>query len=192
MHFMTKTEIQTPLGPLQFRARAGDNADLGETAQLFVLNPLLRLPEGMTVERATAVILEVRPNRRWAPFVFECLWLTSPGEWGPNSGQYLDAWSWENTEHVVTIGTEDLEAVCSRLPQLALSAEEYPIQSFDNGVRITIPVVEAGQKFSLHFVVAYNSLPQPDPFDCSTWFAVDIPHRQLLAALASQNAYQST
>lgn len=190
---MSTVQIQTPLGTLQFHARAADGVDISDDeVQIFAIVPSLQLPEKMAVDGVAAVILIARPERRFEPLVFECIWRSPPCEGSPDCGEHLDACSWEHDGHIVTVGTEDFEALHSRLPYLPLLEEPYPIDFLRDGLRITIPVIEAGQEFSLHFVVAHNPLPQPDPFDCSTWFAVDIPHRQLLAELPQQNASQST
>ena len=48
-----------------------------------------------------------------------------------------------------------------------------------NDRKITIEVEDFKQdkELSLHFVIAWNSLPEP--VDCSCWYAVDVPHEKI-------------
>lgn len=85
-----------------------------------------------------------------------------------------------NSSSTVFIGTEDYDARSHRLPNLLLNEELYPIVCLTNGFQITIPLINAGQTVSLHYVIASN--PFPEPVDCSCWYAVDIPHRKVLEA----------
>jgi hypothetical protein len=98
----------------------------------------------------------------------------------PDTGESLDAQSWDSNCHRVTVGTEDCVVLCRRLPDLGFTEARSPMTYNEDRLGILIPDVTEGSSFSLHFVIAWRSLP--DPADCSTWFAVDIPHARLEAA----------
>ncbi len=142
-------------------------------------NPQPYLPPGMSVDHLTACILSARPTHPITQLVFKCAWeppLSNRG--GPESGESLEAQSWKNGHQCVMVGTEDYETLSGRLPQLTLREESNPVKYLDNGFEIKIPLIEWGQEISLHYVVASN--PFPEPMECSCWYAVDIPHKELL------------
>jgi hypothetical protein len=139
------------------------------------------LPKGMAVEQATAVVVKLSPKTRRRDVRLVSRWLGSPpGPGSPASGQWLDAQSWEADSSIVVIGTEDFEALAARLPRLCLKGDDHPVTYQPDGLEVALPNVPAGQLTSLHFIVAVNALPEP--VECSAWFAVDVPHGQLLAA----------
>jgi len=99
----------------------------------------------------------------------------------PQSGERLEAQSWEQGDNLVMIGTEDFEALVDRLPNHGLTESDYPVRYSSDGIEIMLPQVPAHQRTTLHFVVAVNCLPEPK--GCSAWFAVDLPHQQVLGFL---------
>jgi hypothetical protein len=48
----------------------------------------------------------------------------------------------------------------------------------DNKITMEIEDFKENKELSLHFVIAWNSLPEPT--DCSCWYAVDVPHEKIL------------
>jgi hypothetical protein len=163
--------IDTPLGRLQVRTiGAGDVA-------INVIKPEIQLPHGMSVSSTVAVLIHISALEPLANVRCECVWDDSPVAGDPESGECLDAQSWDSNGYRVTIGTEDFEALGRRLPFLGLTEAEYPVIYSDSGLTIVIPTVPKLTEFSLHFVIAWRSLP--DPAEISTWIAVDIPHSRL-------------
>jgi len=178
--------LQTPIGEIEFAVTHGADELVSESEATFTLVPLKPvLPKGMAVEQASAILVELHPeaDRRAVNVAFR--WLGSPpGSGSPESGECLDAQSWEANGFIVVVGTEDFEALASRLPGLGFREDAYPVNYRPDGMEIRLPIVPADQLTSVHFVVAVNSIPEP--IECSAWFAVDVAHSRLLAAISER------
>ena len=48
----------------------------------------------------------------------------------------------------------------------------------NNKITIEIEDLKENKELSLHFIIAWNSLPEP--VECSCWYAVDVPHEKIL------------
>ena len=168
--------IKTPLGVLSVRVVGLDSSD----CRTDLLTPTIELPPGMSVDGIVAAMIQMTPTQSASAVRCECVWDQAPASADRESGECLDAQSWDSNGHRVTVGTEDCDALCHRLPELGFTEDRYPVTYNEDGLSIVIPDVAKGSSFSLHFVIAWRSLP--DPADCSTWFAVDIPHAKLEAA----------
>lgn len=175
--------IPTPFGALQVKAEAIESDGTRIEFSVSMVTPQIHLPPGMEVDSVLAAIVHERIERELTDFYFVCRWseIAIPGS--PATGECLDAQEWESESHVVTIGTEDFQALLARLPNLGLAEDDLPVRFTPCGLEIHIPRVPIGTVLSLHFVVVARGLP--DPAECSTWFAVDIPHQKLLAAQKS-------
>lgn len=174
--------VSTPLGDLRF----GAQVDGAQTASRLVLTtvPITpALPLGMAVDGCVGVVLA---SSAAVPhgLRFDCAWSGDPPTpMSPATGEGLDAQEWSNSEHVVLIGTEDAETLRVRLgPKLVFgeSPDPYFVEYRDTGLRIKIDEVPARAVLTLHFVVAWNRLPEPK--DCSCWYAVDVRHETLLSS----------
>jgi hypothetical protein len=131
----------------------------------------------MAVETSKALYFEVVPELELTDLTIEFVFSDLLVVGSPETGEALDAQSWENDGHIVMIGTEDVAFLSRRLPSLNLSEREAPTELLSNGFRITLPKLEPKIPVSLHFIVASN--PSPEPVECSTWFAVDVPHARI-------------
>lgn len=175
--------VQTPLGRLRFRAQAV--RALSAVELFLTATPVTpELPSGMAVDGCVGVVLECYAVAELYGLRFECEWAEdSPSSMSPASGEWLDAQEWSNDKHVVVIGTEDFDRVRQRLrPEVVLGEfpRPYFVEYKDDGLAITVEEVPAATALSLHFVVAWNQLPEPK--ECSSWFAVDIPHQILMSS----------
>ncbi|MBN8459945.1 MAG: hypothetical protein J0M04_19120 [Verrucomicrobia bacterium] len=166
--------IGTPLGDIQVRVTGADHVITD------VFTPTIQLPAAMSVDSVVAVLIHISAVDSLSNVRCECTWDSAPAAGDRDTGECLDAQSWDSGGYRVTIGTEDFEALSRRLPNLGLTEVEYPVVYSDSGLAILIPTVPRDTEFSVHFVIAWRSLP--DPEDCTTWFAVDIPHSKLEAA----------
>lgn len=173
--------VETPLGRLKFYVDfvGGHASDLkifqGE------LEPVL--PQGMSVAACFAVLLQLKVTEEIVDFVFHCDWEALKANGFANPGEGLDAWEWEQSGHVVAVGTEDSDWLCARLSVAPFSIAEYPIKMERNKVAVKVPKLLAGTLYAFHFVVAWNPIPEPQ--DCSCWFAVDVPHKVVVQRLAN-------
>jgi len=171
-----KVKIRTPIGTLSFSAGAKETM-LVCPITICHIEPVL--PQGMSVEACRVVLLRCTPYSPLKEFVFSCKWEDVYANSYSNSGEGLDAWAWESNDVLVMIGTEDSELLNSRLGlKTDCTVENYPVTMTDNGIDIKLEEVAEKNEFSLHFVIAWNTLPEPVELSC--WFAVDVPHKKIL------------
>ncbi len=135
-----------------------------------MVEPSICLPPGMSVNRTRAVLLRVRANAGLDSLSFRCQ-LSADVVGGQEPGQYLDAQSWEAQADLILVGTENSEALSSRMSAICLEGEAcQPVEYLKDGFRIHLVDVPADLSVELHYVVAENS--NPEPVDCSAWYAV--------------------
>ena len=170
--------VRTPIGALGFTATS-DGRHLSATEVAFQPVELVpNVPPHMSIQSLIAVLVTLRPASEMSAVRVTCAWLSpQPTPGSPESGERLDAQSWRADNHVVFVGTEDLEALSSRLPDCELTIASYPVTYSAQGLEVRLPRVRSAA--SLHFTVAVNSWPEP--VECSAWFAVDVDHSRVLA-----------
>ncbi|MBK8286370.1 MAG: hypothetical protein IPK97_16670 [Ahniella sp.] len=175
--------VQTPIGRIEFEAIAS-GAPLLEPEVRFLdraFSP--ELPPGMKVEKVVAVIVLLKPASHLRNVSVRCRWLDQLQVVAdPESGEHLDAQSWQTQGRIVTVGTEDFEALHASLPQCGFAERDYPVQYHPHGIEIHVPLGPSNYPTSFHFVVAINSWPEST--ECSAWYAVDVPHKAVLALLS--------
>jgi hypothetical protein len=187
--------VHTALGDLIFdlvdRRRRTPSIDY--TIETFPVVP--RLAPGMSVRSATAVLLSARATTTERGLRYRCRWATPPAaEWDSGGGQDLESSSWEGRSDLVTVGTEDDEVLTARRPDCGFSplitgpglfmyrtlqGAREDFGSTTDGLVVVVPILKAGNTISLHFIVAENPSPEAEPE--STWYAVDLPHADVLA-----------
>jgi hypothetical protein len=173
----TNEKIKTPIGSLSFFAQTKEG-DLGN-CKITVCPIEPEIPKGMSVERCLSVLLRCPPTKPLKGFSFSCEWHNLQAFGYGNSGEALDAWEWESNGMLVMIGTEDSEWLNSRLGlDKEYSPESYPVKMNNNKITIEIEDLKENKELSLHFIIAWNSLPEP--VECSCWYAVDVPHEKIL------------
>ena len=171
------TCITTPIGTLFFSASAREGDLSNASISTCQIKPII--PEGMHVQECMAVLLRCTSNSPIRDAVFLCEWndFEESGFGAPGEG--LDAWEWESDGVLVMVGTEDAEWANSRLKlHKEFCSDNYPITNENNKISIVIEEFSTHQELSLHFVVAWNKLPEPK--ECSCWYAVDVPHKRIV------------
>ena len=160
--------LNSPFGIIRVTASAS-NSDLANFSSIQVVYPTKSAHQRvMSVSNVEAVVFTTQPDRDLRSLIFECLLDTPPCKGSPESGERLDAQSWADAKHILTIGTNDLDVLLCWFPQINLKENPcYPIDYLPNGLRINIHQIKAGDKASLRFVVAWNHLPELDTY--STW-----------------------
>lgn len=176
--------IKTPLGDLQISVQAvggrGDVDAIANCVQVFPFNP--DIPPGMSVSGCVAAVASISPGETLRNVLFRArLDASEEVESGLETGQGLEAQSFRSARHVVLVGTEDADYLKARLKG-NVQLPEDPYTYTDDSISVQLSEVAAGETISLHFVVAWNDLPEPQ--DCSCWYAVDQRHSALLSALA--------
>lgn len=176
--------LPTPLGDLEFSAEAHIEPTLTLSLNSVEFEP--SLPDGMSIAACYAVVLHINTPREAVEIQFKAqLHSTIPLKHGAETGEGLDAQAWYNKQFVLLVGTEDAEALTARLQQrITFNSDEYPFTYSENFLSVQVTCLPSANPLSLHFVAAWNELPEPQ--DCSCWFAVDQRHIDIAAALATQ------
>jgi hypothetical protein len=170
--------VATPLGELLIRAYFEGTV---ASSKLNFRQVKPSLSKGMAVDNFDVCALEFATEDSVARAKFECIWKEELKIQGsPESGEWLDAQEWYRDGKTVLIGTEDYEALHSRMPEIFKNENPYPIEYLKNGLRVTIPEVPAHTKVFLHYAIASNASPELVEESC--WFAVGVLHKQVIEA----------
>lgn len=142
------------------------------------------LPPGMFVDGCVAALCRLRARQAFSDYAFVCTHdrqeVLGPG--GPCSGQHLNAQEWSHSGTILTLGTQDLEAMianrrgggCFPL-RLARHAESFESDDaklatyLPSGFTVHPPALEPNEVIQVQFVAAWA--PETSP-ELSTWFAV--------------------
>lgn len=205
--FETKTFIETPLGNIKFDMRIdGEGLPTHSTSfsngkgdyltcwysslydiELLICSPKLNLPEHLQVDGCRAAIWRVVLHEKEAACNFYAKWsdgfIWTSG--GANSGEHLDAQTWENDKFEVSLGTQDGEMLQARvinneLMPAKLNSLVDPlalIRYMPNGLMVPLEQIFVDNICQIHFVVSWAHRKQDD---VSTWFAVDLYHKDIL------------
>ena len=169
--------LNTPLGHLSFKAKC----KIGklDDAKITIHNWQPSIPKGMSVEGCKVILFKHTPSEPLKNLVFSCEWVNLNITGYGASGEALDSWEWESNKETVLVGTEDSEWLNSRLKiEKEYLPEDYPITMENNKISIRIDEYTKNEELTLHYVVAWNSLPEPKENSC--WFAVNVPHRKII------------
>ena len=94
------------------------------------------------------------------------------------SGEHLDAQSWQLDGGFLMIGTEDGELLNERMPwvEATQSNRHYPVEYRPDGFRFSLPYVPPKTLVEFHFVLAHNAIESDN---VAEWVAVNIRHKNL-------------
>ena len=108
---MTRTavEMSTPLGNLDFDVSTGRPIAPEDQLSVKAFDLEAKLPPKMTVESSKAVFFEIVPAIALTDLIIKFVFRDPPAVGVPETGEALDAQSWESSEHIVMIGTEEGE-----------------------------------------------------------------------------------
>jgi len=180
----TSTSVQTPLGKLNFYLTAIGGKAKEITISHCQIYP--SLPEYISVDGCVVVLLQFSVMEQIEAVNFCCVWEDLKIEGYGNHGEGLEAYEWEQENHLVTIGTEDPYYLNYRIPLIPAEpseASDYPITMEENEIRICLKKLPADSSYSLHYVIAWNNLPEPIEISC--WLAVDRTHQSIRELLAN-------
>jgi len=163
-----------PFGDVVMSCVSSPPLDSALVVQRIAFNPTL--PDGMAVDLVAAYRIAFVLDAPIHNFSFDFTLTQCTTKGDSNSGECLDAQSWEIDNGLLMFGTEDGDALQTRMPWLKIHGNDYPIEYLPNGFRIVIPYVAPNTTVGFHFVLAYNSV---DKGCDSEWFAVDVPHAKL-------------
>ncbi|MDM5186471.1 hypothetical protein QUF99_03325 [Bacillus sp. DX4.1] len=161
-------------------------------AELVLCKPIVRIPSYMNVEKAYGAVWRVQS------FVdnLSCDFLTALNpvntleiDSGPDSGEGLEAITWDYREYRLTLGTQDGTLLVHRskindmMPNRLNAEDEIAqhniVQYIQNGLVVPLPPLLKNEMCQVHFVIAWNKYEDSD--DVSPWFAVDMDGKSILS-----------
>lgn len=163
-----------PFGDIVMACVSSPPLDSTLVVQRIAFKPTL--PDGMAVDVVVAYRISFVLDAPIHNFSFDFTLTQCTTKGDTNSGECLDAQSWGIDNGLLMIGTEDGDALQTRMPWLKIHGNDYPIKYLPNGFRIVIPYIAPNTTVGFHFVLAYNSV---DKGCDSEWFAVDVSHARL-------------
>lgn len=134
------------------------------------------LPEGVEVDSVDGYVVELQSPQAIHNFSFDLVVPNCRGKGSVETGEHLDAQSWQLGDGLLMIGTEDSDAFRSRISWLAAAETLELVEFLPNGFRASLDYIPPGMRIGFHFVLAYNRVESQND---SEWFAVDIPHGKL-------------
>lgn len=161
-------------------------------AEAVLLRPVNPFREMYPVAECRAFLWRVRLIQPVASLHFSCrLHANQLLESGPDSGQFLDAQTWETENIRVTIGTHDdviLSSLAGKgdmLPPRYETPRPWPweylfVAYLPDGFNVTFTDAEASDEFQIHFAVAWSF---DDKEAVATWYAVDTDAERILAGV---------
>ena len=170
-------QLPTPVGVLEFVLEPAAIKAPPLSLRLAAFKP--KLPQGMSVLASYAVLLKLQTLEPVVDLKFSARLIKPSSKGGASTGEGLEALEWEDEGHVMLIGTEDREYLERRLPKAIVLPDE-PVTCSSGGLSVHVASIPAGVPVSLHFVVAWNRLPERVAQSC--WFAVDQNHTHLWKA----------
>ncbi len=172
MRFIT-TDLQ-PFGSIEFATFSTPRLGDALTVKRVALEPIL--PNGMRGDCSTAYLVYFKAPFELHDFAFDFTLSVCETRGTRNSGESLDAQSWSLGDGILTLGTEDGEALHTRMPWLEIDGPDYPIEYLHHGMRVTIRHIAPNTAVSFHCVAAYNRTGAGTDSD---WFAVNAPHTRI-------------
>lgn len=172
----TPVKIRTPLGNVEFQVEPVGIPALGVSIVAAPFKP--KVPHGMSVLDCYGVVLQVKVPQPVVDLRFHAfLDPNFVAGSGASTGEGLEALEWTGQNTVMLIGTEDREYLEKRLPHgIVLPCDPFSYSA--ESLSIHVAKIPSGQLLSLHFVLAWNELPETVSPSC--WFAVDQPHNSVL------------
>ena len=174
----SELEYQTPLGTV--RGYIFNGGSLETLAELEVCHP--ELPPTMEIAECRIFKWHIKATEDCASFKIVCeLDATSKIDGGPNSGEWLDAQTWESESHVLSIGTDDGDYLNFRagknlIPKRFMTTHPDGLlwtNYTDNGIEIEIPILLKGETIEARFSASWKQ-KGADKDDCATWYAIDL------------------
>ena len=163
-----------PFGDVAMSCVSSPPLDSALVVQRIAFKPTL--PDGMAVDLVAAYRIAFVLDAPIHNFSFDFTLTQCRTKGDANSGECLDAQSWEIDNGLLMFGTEDGDALQARMTWLTIHGNDYPIEYLPHGFRIVIPYIAPNTTVRFHFVLAYNPVNK----ECdSEWFAVDVPHAKL-------------
>ncbi|WP_313637832.1 hypothetical protein [Paenibacillus sp.] len=152
--------------------------------EIVISKPPIRIPETMKIENSRGILIRLFCKTDNMTLSFLTYW--SKREWedgGSDTGQFLQASTWNKGSMRLSIGTEDSEYLEQRMMNNWLmpirKSDSYNLTgSNEDGLEIDLPNIRANELCQFHVFIAWGS--SSDRYDASTWYAVDQDSKQIL------------
>lgn len=159
--------------------------------ELVICKPKLYLASHLSVEECWGAVFRIKPKQDHQIDMcsFSAYWQKgySWKDYGPNSGEHLEANEYENEKYRLHIGTQDGPLLMARrnqgdrIPKSLSLDSDFEQHGFivdsDKGIEIPMTRIESQEICQVHFVTAWNRKIEDD---VSTWLAVDLSSKQIL------------
>ena len=178
--------LPTPLGDIEIRAVVRGAPATEGWLQAAPIRPAL--PPGMSVDACHGVVLSVRSDEAALDVEFVAR-RTGAGAATSDveAGEGLEARTWWAETLVLSIGTEDEDALRLRLDGRVPMPRD-PVEHLDDGIVVRMAGLPAGETLTLHCIIAWNALPESHESAC--WYAVDQVHADVAAVVARSSRLQ--
>ncbi|WP_142289538.1 hypothetical protein [Gottfriedia luciferensis] len=162
-------------------------------AELVIGEPDYNIPNQMDVDKVYAGVWRIKPLINNLKCIFETKLIPKNTKGlvsGPNSGEGLDAITFEYEENQMTLGTEDGLTLINRSKKNDLMANQFSSFNHESpdaiieyiegytGLSVQLDELDKNEISQIHFVVAWNK--NIDENDGSTWFTVDMSGDEIL------------
>jgi hypothetical protein len=159
-------------------------------AELLVCEPVVKIPSHMKIEKAAAAVWRLRARHDLRDCVFQAEMGPKGSDGWPNSGERLEAMTWEYGKWILTMGTEDGTVLVHRariqdmMPDHFNAEDEISqhqiVQYLPNGIAVPIPEIRKGELCQVHFMAAWNRPGEKG--DAAAWFAAGTDSRSILSS----------
>jgi hypothetical protein len=161
-------------------------------AELVICEPDIRIPPHLKLDKVYGAVWRVKSliNHLKCEY-YSVLNPDNPLgiDGGTDSGEHLEALTWDYKEHRLTLGTQDGVKLVHRaemndlMPNRFKATDEISqhsiVQILENGFNVPVPELMKNELCQVHFVIAWNKCERED--DVSTWFAVDLEGKSILS-----------
>lgn len=155
-------------------------------AELLICRPQLNIPQEMKIDDCWVGIWRLEVCQDNSLCIYSCvLEKNKRVNWSPNSGEHLDAQTWDDGNTYITVGTEDGERLATR----AIKGEIMPsrltqqinnlglVQYSEKGLSVPIPHLVKGDICQIHFTASWGKS------EVDTWYAAGILSGDILKGL---------
>lgn len=170
--------IQTDFVTLIASATSDNPEELQQSLSTRLVAPHRMLPSGLSVDSTLGLVVSLRSGMPTRDFLFALRIDAISTNGSPESGECLDAQSWDLDGGIMMLGTEDGESLQSRMDWSSFSIESgCPLSYLSDGFELSVNYIPPHVELDFHFVLAYSRVNLGDD---ATWFAVDVPHATML------------
>ena len=174
----SKITYDTPLGIVTSYINNENSLDISPSLEMCTLV----LPAHMKISECRIMTWKITAKEDCSNLIAVCEFKPNTEvEGSPDSGQWLEAQTWESENYVLSVGTDDCEFLNFRADQNIIPKRFFTnhinglgwIECTDTGLKIKVPDLLKGETIELRFSIAWKGR-ESDNDIISTWNAVEI------------------